>query len=243
MKRHYRPQHYKPRSVRVIERKSKSQIIWSGIIIVALLYLTFVWILPNIIGGLAKVHNKSTQKPQSVNITLAPPVFNIPYESTNSGTISIPGYSTPNSKVELYLDDNLVKDTTTQDDGGFVFQDVNLSLGINNIYGKTISSDGQSSLPSKEIRLTYNTDKPRLDITEPEDNKTIKGGDKKVHISGSTDQDNTLTINNNVVVLNGDGHFSIDENINEGDNTITIQATNKFGNTIQIQRKVTYQSS
>ncbi len=235
--------HYKPRSIRVFEQKTKRKIIWTIIISLVLLYLLIFWILPAIITNFSKLHKSSASRstPISEDATLAPPVLNIPFDATNSASIDISGYASPNSKIEVYVDDTLEKETTTAPDGTFQIFGLPLNLGTDSIYAKTISSDNKSSLPSKPIRILYSDQKPNLEVNQPEDNKTIQGGDRKITIAGQTAPENTLTINGSVIILSGDGHFSVQKELSDGDNLYTITATNQVGNSIQIEKKVTFQ--
>ncbi|MDO8639019.1 MAG: hypothetical protein Q7R43_05570 [Candidatus Daviesbacteria bacterium] len=236
---------YKSNLTRRIERKSRKKLIFSFIIGIILIYSLFTWFFPFLIGNLTFI-NKLKNPPQQVipvseNDTLAPPVFNIPFEATNSSAIVIKGYSTPEKQVELYIDDNLLDTIKVESDGSFTSDRVFLNIGTNNIYGKTIDDKGTKSLPSKNIKIIYSNEKPKLDVSEPSDNQTINGGDKKVKVSGSTNPNNDVTINESRVIVSQDGNFSQTIDINEGDNNIVISAINDIGNTTQISRKVTYQ--
>ncbi len=237
----------KPFSVRRKERHTKNRLIVTTVIIIFLLYCLFIWIIPALIGGLSFFNKlKPTQSPQpaiSESASLAPPVLNIPYEATNTASITIRGYASAHSKVEIYVDDDL-KDTVESDEnGGFKAESIDLTLGTNNIYGKTVDEKGTKSLPSKSIRITYSNEKPKLEISTPDDNKEIVGGDKKVTVSGSTNPGNNVSVNGTRVIVTTDGNFSHSLEINEGDNQITIQASDQTGNTTQLQRKVIYKNS
>jgi hypothetical protein len=236
---------YTPRSLRNKEKKTKKALYRNIVLGVLILYATFAWILPNLVGGLSFLHRspKSSNSPVSENTTLAPPVLNIPYEATNTATIRISGYASPNSKVQIYLDDDPKTTAQTNSDGNFRSDDIALVLGTNNIYGKTVDDKNSSSLPSKTIQLTYSNDKPTLDISSPSDNTQVKGGDKKVNVSGTTEASDNVSVNGITVIVSSDGHFSYDAPLNDGDNTLTITSTNSVGNSTQVQRKVTYSSS
>lgn len=240
---------YTPRSLRRLERKSKRNLFLSIGLIVFFLYLIIAWGLPALIGGLS-VFNKfkpSSPKPSAIeDSAIAPPVLNIPYEATNSASIRISGYATPQAKVEIYLDDELKTVAETDENGNFTSDNVELALGNNNISSKTVlnsSGDIKKSLASKSIRLIYSNEKPKLDLSSPSDNQQIKGGDKKITVSGTTDPSNNLTINGSTIILNQDGGFSKDIQINDGDNTITVVATDSIGNSTKIERKVNYSAS
>lgn len=236
---------FKPRSLRKLESKNRKKIIWSLVISIALIYFALTWGLQAFVGTLSLFRRDSLSKNQQISeeTKLTPPVLNIPFEATNTATISFSGYSMPQTIVEIYIDDEKKTESDTRDDGSFEVKNLELSLGINNIYGKTIDSNSteqSKSLPSKNIKLIYSNEKPELEISEPEDGKTIAGGDKKVKITGLTDPDNIVTVNGQVIILNNAGQFGLNYDLNEGENAIVITATNKVGSITEIQRKVTY---
>ncbi len=224
--------------------RSKRNFVTTLIITGILIYATITWVLPIFISSIGFIRN--TINPQknivqsSDTAALAPPVLNIPYEATNSAQIDIKGYGTPNSQVTLYVDDESKQKVDVSSDGSFNFENITLNLGTNNIYGKTMDEQGKESLPSKTIKLIYNNEKPDLSISEPEDGKVIKGGDKKVKISGKTNPGVHILINGNQVIVDKDGNFSTEQPLNEGDNTISIKAIDITSNTKEEQRKITY---
>lgn len=236
--------HYRSFSERRAGKKGGQKLFITIIIVVILGYFSVTWLIPTLIGGLSFLtksqDNKTISQTEAVVVT--PPVLNIPFESTNSASIQIKGYSFPDSNVEIYIDDELKTTVKSSTDGGFSSGDISLNIGTNNIYGKTVDSKGNKSLSSKTIQITYYNEKPKLEIKEPEDNKTITGGDKKVTVSGSTDADRgmTISINGTRVIVNSDGNFQKTISLNDGDNEIVILATDTAGNTTQLTRKVTY---
>jgi len=238
---------FKPRSLRRYESKAKNRLFSTFVIGGILLIVFLIWGLPSLVGGLSFLNKfKATPKVDNSNIedaAIAPPVLNIPYEATNTATIKISGYSTPNTKVEIYFDDQLKTTVDTDSDGSFNTADLSLVLGTNNIYGQTVDNNGKKSLASKTIQLIYNNQKPKLDLSSPPDNQQIKGGDKKVVVSGTTDPLNSITVNGTTVIVGNDGSFNTTININDGDNIISIIATDQFGNTDEVDRKVNYSAS
>ena len=209
-----------------------------------LLYATITWVLPFFINSLGLVKNIVNPSPKVItapktNATLAPPILNIPYEATNSAQINIKGYSTPKSKVKLYIDDKEKQTIETEDNGNFTFENVDLNLGTNNIYAKTIDWDNTESLPSKLIKLIYDNQKPNLILNEPEDNRVIQG-DKKVKFSGKTDPDNEIFINDSRIIIDKDGNFNTEQPLNDGDNNFNIKAVGKTLNITEISRKIIY---
>lgn len=234
---------YTPRSVRRIEKQSKKKLIYAIIFVIIFSFIMLNWGLPAIVGSLSIFNNlKKTEKISSPtdDAAIAPPVLNIPFEATNSAIIRINGYSEANSKVQIYVNDNLATTTNTDSSGNFNIEDLPLELGTNYIYGKTVNENNKTSLGSKKISLIYSDEKPLLEVSEPSDNKEIHGGDKKTLVSGKANPENSLTINGSGVILNGDGTFSREISLNDGENTITIVSSDQIGNNTQVTKKVTY---
>lgn len=232
---------YTPRSMRRIEKNAKKHLIWIILGIIVFGYLTVAYIFPFLVGGLTYFNRyKDVEQVENVveDTAVAPPVLNIPFEATNTATISIKGYATSDAKVELYVGNDLKDTVGAKGDGSFE-ADLPMSEGVNAIYGKTIL-DNKSSLPSKAIRVEFSDQKPKLEVQEPTDNQEVKGGDKKIKVSGLTDPDNNITINGAYVIVNSEGKFSSDISINEGDNKITIQALNSYGSNTTIEKMVKY---
>lgn len=237
--RRYKPL-YKPRSLKRLERKSRRNLIFSILVGILVLYFLFSWGLPTLIGALSFFNNlKPHSQKEQIAEAIPPPVLNIPFESTSSSTLKISGFSTPSSRVEIYFDDGLATTAETLSDGAFITNAVSLALGTNNIYGQTIL-DGKKSLSSKVIRLIYSNEKPKINIIEPGDNQEIKGGEKKVKVSGTIEGAATLFVNSSSVQILPDGNFSTEISLNDGENKILVSAASQAGNTSQLERKVMY---
>lgn len=234
---------YKPRSVKRLEQRNKRNLFLSLVSFMVIGFTFIVWGLPGLINSLS-IFNKF--KPVSKNegltevLKLAPPVFNIPFEATNSSTINVTGYSSSNIKVEIYLNDSLIDSVTSNSDGSFQVLIGELIQGQNTIYGKTVDESGGKSLASKTIKVLYRSEKPTLEIFEPTDNFELKGGDKKVLVRGQTDPGNSILINNSIVILGSEGKFSFYQNLNDGDNIIIISASNSVGNITVVEKSVKY---
>lgn len=184
------------------------------------------------------------QVPVAGNATLAPPVFNIPFEATNTATINIKGYALPNTTVEIYLDEELRETTKTSNTGEFSFDNILLLPGTNNIHGKTVDEKGGKSFSSKPIPIILDTEKIKLSVQEPQDNQTVSG-DKKVSVQGniSDERNAVVTVNGIRAIVDSQGNFSQVLELRDGDNEIVVVAYDEAGNTAQITRKVTYQPS
>ncbi|MBI2040306.1 hypothetical protein HYT18_04475 [Candidatus Microgenomates bacterium] len=232
------------RSTRKLARKSKRNFILTLILVIFLIYATISWILPFFINALGYIN--SLVKPpaklvleSSENASLAPPVFNIPYEATNSPQINIQGYASPNILVRLYLDEGSTKEVNAQSDGSFLIENVELALGTNNIWGKTVDEKGKESLSSKTIKIIFDNEKPLLEVTEPEDGKQISG-ERRLKLTGKTEAEAKVFINDSRVIVDKDGNFSTDQSLNDGENIFTIKAIDQASNSSEIVRRVIF---
>lgn len=236
---------YKTRSARRISKNTKRKLILTIIFILFIFYATLNWILPTLIDGLGTIRGviKPSTNKRVENIAdqqvLAPPILNIPFEATNTAQINISGYTQAATKVKIYLDDNLRTKVDTESDGSFVAKNIELLIGTNNIYAKTVK-DSKESLPSKTFKVIYDRDRPNLSVSEPVDNKEIQGGLKQVKIAGKTNPDAYIFVNGSKIIINSDGTFSTDININEGENMINIKAQDAASNITEVTRKVIY---
>jgi uncharacterized protein YfaP (DUF2135 family) len=77
---------------------------------------------------------------------------------------------------------------------------------------------------------------PKLTVDKPIDGQEFE--EDKITVSGTTDPDVTLLINGVGANPDAFGKFEMDVTLNEGDNTITITATNPAGKTIKVTRKI-----
>lgn len=239
----YRSYRYRSRALRRTAQRSKGNFIISLFLIIVFSYLALIWILPNFIGVIGSVKNFIQPTGKKINpenqTTLAPPVLNIPYEATNTAQINIQGYSSPGLKVKLFVDDTEIQTTDVSGDGSFTFQNIDLSLGTNNIFGKTVDGQNNESLPSKTIRVVFDNEKPSLDLSEPEDGKKVQG-ERKIKFAGKTEIGAKVYINGSQIIVDKDGNFSSDQSLNDRDNNFTIKALDSAQNSNEISRLINF---
>lgn len=234
---------FKPRSLRHSESRAKRKLIFTIVGILIACYVLFNWGLPFIIGHLSFLNKKNTPvdvEALKIDEAIAPPVLYIPYEATNSASLPISGYAAPLSRVEVYIDEEIKAQVSTDSEGKFETGPIALNLGTNNISAVTINDSDKKSLPSKNIKLYFSNEKPELVILEPGDGAQISGGDKKIKVAGKTNVNNSITVNGSTVIVDNEGGFQTVVALNDGDNTITVIASNSFGNSNEIARIVKY---
>lgn len=77
---------------------------------------------------------------------------------------------------------------------------------------------------------------PSLSVVEPVQDQVIK--QRKVKVSGRTDPDATVKVNNQPVLTNEEGNFSVEIEIYEGTGEIEIKVTSRTGRETTVRRKI-----
>lgn len=115
-----------------------------------------------------------------------------------------------------------------------------LGDGSHTIYINASDHDGNAAT-QKSVQFTVDTVAPTLNLTSPVDN--MKTNEDTVTVSGTTNDATsspvTVTINGDPVTVQSNGSFSKSVALTEGDNTITIIATDSAGKSTTIVRHVT----
>lgn len=86
------------------------------------------------------------------------------------------------------------------------------------------------------IQLSYLLGAPKLVVITPESDIITEL--KEISISGTTQPDNKVTINNNDIFVDREGSFSEIVPLQDGVNTIEIKSTNRFGKESVVIRRV-----
>ncbi|OGM11628.1 hypothetical protein A2Z22_02415 [Candidatus Woesebacteria bacterium RBG_16_34_12] len=77
---------------------------------------------------------------------------------------------------------------------------------------------------------------PKLEISYPSENQVITS--KEIQVSGSTDSDATVKINNQPALVEEDGSFKTNIEIFEGTFEVIVKATSRSGKETEVKRKI-----
>lgn len=205
-----------------------------------IMVLFFMVILPFVTKALL-----GTQKaflPQATPAaSVSSPVLSAPYTATNSAQITLRGTATPGISVLLGINGSIGNKTTADDQGGFVFENVTMSQGENLFFAYAEDSSGNRSDGSNAVTVSYSTDVPKLEVSEPAEGAVITQRKQSViSVKGKTDQGNKVYLNGQFLFVAGDGSFSGSVQLQTGDNTIAVKAVNTAGNETLIELHVKY---
>lgn len=187
----------------------------------------------------------SFRKDTTTNTTLSdasvvfPPVLNPLPEATNSAKIVVSGSTQADTTVKLKLNDNEELKITPDKDGKFKSKTITLRIGENKIVASAIKKNSISDEITPVI-IQYLKDNPKLEITYPKDGDKITSDNPNITMTGTTDSANTLTINDRFVIVNGNGKYSFDTKLSNGDNEYKFVVTDPAGNKTTQEIKFSY---
>jgi hypothetical protein len=133
-----------------------------------------------------------------------------------------------------------VGNVVVKENGEFVFGQVTLVNGKNELVAVAVDGGGNKSLESIPVDIQYWNTQPKLEVTTPVDGQKVTGSDASIEVKGQTDSSSKLTINGRVVVKPASGDFSTRVNLVEGENTLILEVVDKAGNRTRKELKVSY---
>lgn len=161
--------------------------------------------------------------------------------ATNSGKIDIQGLAQPGQPIRLYLNQEKYGDILSDASGKFVFFNVELQAGDNQIYATSISADGPEEISSNNFNILYQKKPPEIEILQPQDGSSFNGeSEKNIYIKGKTTPDNSVMINDHLIVVQPNGEFSAPYELADGDNLLKITVKDLAGNETAQDLKLIY---
>jgi len=228
---------------RLEERRQRKRLSISVIgSVLLLLFLIFfgVKILTSFSLLVDKLRSGSPTPAPSQVIILPPTLDPLP-ESTNSAQVAVSGRGQSGLSLVLYVNEAEAKRITVPDSGKFTIPQVTARDGTNVISAKLIDDENNMSDLSNILRFEVKKTAPKLEVTSPDDNSAVTGDSNIAPISGRTEDDVSLTVNDRFIVIANDGTFTYSYPLAEGENTLKIVATDDAGNQTTVERHVTYQ--
>jgi hypothetical protein len=226
------------------EKKASKNLVVSIFLVLLLIFGSIFFGLPimaKIIILLTSVDNNNSEVIlKKEDIILFPPVLETLPEATNSSKISISGKADKGNKVQIFLNEKLLDEIDTDENGKFIYENINLNDGLNSINAKQLYQDKISEF-SQIQKIQLIKSEPQLEISYPENEKKFYSEENTIEISGATDPENKIYINNKMVIVENDGNFSYSIKLNEGENKYTIKAIDIAGNNTEKELKLYYQ--
>lgn len=236
----------KSRLRRTFDKQDKKQVFlfFAGIIILLVAVFRFG---PPVIAFVSdffisqKESSDSDNKKDSIESFVMPPILdNIPSATPSSSLIISGSHPDEKGKVEVYLNDELYKQTNLGKNGRFSITVRGLKEGENFIKAKFRNEEEKESEFTQDYSVIFSKKELMLEITSPSNDQEFKKGSEEISVQGKTDADSNVTVNGFRAVVEADGEFSYFYKLTDGDNIITIEAINQAGQSVKKELKVRY---
>ncbi len=184
--------------------------------------------------------SKDTTPVTSENEFVVTPILYGNDIATNSAQITVSGVSQEGYTVALYSDGEKIDEVIVGRDGAFNFDKVRLAKGSNEFYTIATYNNKQSN-PSETIQVTYKNEPPKLEIRSPENGAKFRREQKSIEITGSTDPEVVLSVNNRYVIVEPSGNFTTNYSLSDGSNKLEFVAKDTAGNENKASLELTYE--
>lgn len=222
------------------EKQTRKNLILSIIGILIVLFLLIKFGLPLLINFSLFLSGKPTEESNKSksNVFIAPPLLNSLPQATNSAQMAIKGNSSPNYTIQLYLNNELIDETRTKKDGTFSFEET-LSTGENTVKAKA-KADNKFSDFSQISTVIFSNTAPKLEISTPTDGQSFSKDQNFIDVKGTTDPDARVTVNGFWAIIHENNSFLYTLGLQNGENKISVIATDQAGNKTEKEIKVSY---
>lgn len=218
---------------RVKSKRETKQAMFYFLLAIGVMVVLFVWGIPAFarLASLITPDDTNIVNIEDDGLRPAPPVLFALPEATPSASLDINGFAASGNDIVLYHNNKSAGTVVADGSGEFNFRDINLESGKNIFYVIAKSGDKESE-KSKIYEVYYDNSNPVIEITSPESGSRYYGQTERlVTIKGTVDEDvSSLTAGERVVIVTSDGSFSINYQLDEGEQTIEFVATDKAGN-------------
>lgn len=232
------------RLYRYQEQKLTKRLIWALVGTIVLIVCVVVFGLRILIAFSLLVERlkggTNTPTPTTQTVIILPPTVDPLPDATNSANLIISGKAHSKQEVIIYVNQQETVTLTASQDGTFKSREIQGSQGTNTVSAKSTDGNGHFSDMSNVVQTNVTNKQPTLTLDSPQSDASLNGDSNTVTVSGKTDSDNQVTVNGRFVVVSSSGSFSYTYPLSDGDNTISIIATDQAGNQTKIDRKVHY---
>jgi len=174
---------------------------------------------------------KKSNTPVEVNDTTPPivPRFDTLPEATNNAKLKLSGTTEPGAFVTIEY--GIYEDEVVAGSDGSFNLIINLKEGDNTIRAYSEDSSGNKSTEVVTADVKYDTTPPKFDVETPSNGSTFYGSkQRQVTISGITETDSQITINDRFVYVEEDGKFAFATTLSDGENKFIVKSTDAAGN-------------
>lgn len=231
-----------------LEKKQKKQFIATVFLVIVVIGVLFIFLFTfglrlllnasTLIARFSQNKNSAPTLEKNKNFIGDVDIDDIP-AATNSAKILVGGSVVNFSTLEFYLNGDMVRETSLVSSDNFQEEIEPLQKGENEVYVIAKSDRENEEKKSKTFTVVYKDEKPTLEINTPKDG--LKTNEQELRISGSTDRETYVKVNDLPVVVDAVGNFQTSVRLKDGENLIKIVASDFAANAQEKTITVFYQ--
>jgi len=208
------------------------------VVITVLAFSVFAPKIGYLFGLVSKHRNEEGYKPTG---KIPPPVFTEIHKSVKVSDIQLTGYARAGLTVILYVNGPEIGRTVSGADNIFTFSNIKLNDGKNTLFAKAVDNKGSESEKTEFFYITYDKNPPKIEDLSPEDGDTVRNLDKRINVTGRTNEKAKVTINGMMAVQKPDNSFEFLLGVDEGEVKMKIEAVDEAGNKKEKEITVKYE--
>ncbi len=231
----------KPKKGRVLNsneellNKYKKIIIRSFIfygIILAIDFFVFINLFSNINNIWGFIKPSENNKVQEDKLKPRKPFLKAEEEYTNKDKANLSGRAEAGKTVVLFKDNNYYSESLADSEGKYFFNDVPINTQKDSYteFYTIVKADGVESNPSQTVKVYFDKEKPKLEVSSPKKDDRIKSFSRTLEVKGKTEEGTQVTINGRIARINLNNEFSGTIRLEDGVNVIKVVAKDKAGN-------------
>lgn len=221
-----------------LTRKGLSFLLLSGILLVILL----IFGIPTLARFSAFINDfkgSSTITSSEDKTPPGPPTLDSLPQYIKENKLTVAGRAEAGTTLAVYRNEEKVKELLIGDTSKFSTE-IHLMPGENGIWGTSTDAAGNEGAASSTYKVTYDIEPPKLLLNKPSPGENFYGDQKTITIEGETELDAGVMINNRLAIVDSEGKFSQKITLSEGENKLTIVATDQAENKTEQTITVTY---
>jgi len=151
---------------------------------------------------------------------------------TRADVIEVSGTARPHGRVVVYVDETAVANIDADMKGHFHYNFAPAEDGEYALQVVEIVAGGVASEPSEPLIIRCDRTRPSLRITHP---LSPEVSSDSTLLAGETEPGAIVTVNNNKVPVNTNGHFAVNLPLKVGENETVVTASDEAGNSLRFQ--------
>ena len=208
------------------KRLIKRIIVTNGLslLIFVVLYFWMVFFISNV-GSFWDLFRKKEIYVNKDTIAPAPPFISEIPKATKSDSTDVTGVAESGVKVTLYTEGSKNSESTSDSQGIFSFTGIRVGIFPTTIYATATDEAGNESNKSQIFTIVKDDTSPELEVITPRNGEEVKATEHAYRVTGKTEPDVTISVNEQLAIVNQDGEFGVSIRLEEGDNLLEIKAT------------------